>query len=220
MVNYKGLLLFLFTVFLFSCKEETQVNEVQGFVRSDCFTPIAFTEVAFKINPGGSFNETIIMASDITDQNGYFRFTYELEEVKSGTADLIVVGESGYTNIIEALPLNEDLEVVGNMRNQSDVIFTLTGPKVYQPTDTLYYGMEGGEEYFWVQPSTGDSDTIYSRIGNAYEASEWRAFYYGLGSSEFALAKEALGIQDSAYNHIYLEIMGCSKNEMFDLYIE
>ncbi|MAY85058.1 MAG: hypothetical protein CMP59_13090 [Flavobacteriales bacterium] len=205
---------------LYSCKEETRVNEVQGFVYSDCSTPIANTEVAFKINPGQSFSETIIMASDVTDQNGYFRFTYELEEVKKGRADLIVVRESSYETIIEAVPLNKDHDLKGFLINQSDVIFTLTGPRVYQATDTLFYGIQGGEEYLWVQPSTGAMDTIYSRIGNRFEANQWKTFYYGIGSTEFALSKEALGIKDSSYNHVSLQIFGCSDTKTFNLYIE
>lgn len=220
MKGFSYLLLASVGFFLIGCKEETRVNKVQGFLRSDCSTPIRNTEVALKINPGESFSETIIMATDISDQNGAFRFTYELEELKSGKADLIIVGESSYQNIIENLPLNRDLDLLGYLQNQSDVIFTLSGPKVYQTTDTLFYGMEGGEEYSWVQPTTGASDTVYSRIGIEYEATQWRAFYYGVGSAEFELSKEALSIQDSSYNHVYFEIKGCEQNEMFDLYIE
>jgi hypothetical protein len=220
MSKYSGYFLVILVIFLQACKEETRVNEVQGFLRSDCSTPISNTEVALKINPGESFSETIIMATDISDQNGAFHFTYELEEVKRGKADLIIVGESSYQNIIENLPLNRDLDVVGYLQNRSALIFTLTGPKVYQPTDTLFYAIEGGEEYSWVQPTTGASDTIFSDIGIEYEATEWRGFYFGVGSAEFELSKEALTIEDSTYNNLYFEIQGCKQNETFDLYIE
>jgi len=216
----KRSLIFIIFISLFSCKEETRVNEVQGFVFSDCNTPIANTEVAFKINPGESFAETIIMATDVSDENGYFRFTYELEEEKSGAADLIVVDESSYRTISKELPLNEDLQLRAYQQNRSDVIFSLTGPRVYQATDTLFYGIEGGEEYNWVQPSTGNIDTVYSSLGNTYQTTQWRAFYFGVGSSEFALSKEALGIEDSSYNHVYVEIKGCGETEVFDLYVE
>jgi len=204
---------------MYACKEETRVNEVQGFAKSDCFTPIANTEVAFKINPIGSFSETIIVASDVTDQNGYFRFTYELEEDRSGSADLIAVGESSYQTILENVPLGRDHELQAYLQNRSDLIFEIITFRLYQPTDTLFYGIEGGEEYRIIQPEAGDTDTIFSRNGNAFEASLRRAFYFGVGSPEFSLAKEALGIQDSAYNHIYFDIGGCEEDKTFTLLI-
>lgn len=218
--NWSGYLMAIFMVGLIACKEETRVNQIEGRIYSDCENSISGREVAFKANPTGAFKETVILASDITNDVGYFRFSYELEEDKSGSADLILVGQDGYSEIITNVPLNRDLQLSGYQRNESVLTFSLTGPKIFQPTDTLFYGMQNSTETFWVQPDSSAMDTLRVKANNRYGAQPWLAFYYGVGKTEFDLAKEALSIKDSSYNHIYFQISGCPQTETFNLYIE
>ena len=220
MVNYRnffGSLLFIF-VFV-SCKEETKVNTVEGFLYNDCTAPASGREVGFKANAEASFNEPIILATAVCNSSGYFRFTYELEEDKSGSADLIVVEDVGFTTALVDIPLNKDQDLDAYIVNQTPIHFTLTGTKVYQPTDTFYYGVQYGEEKFEVQPDSGYMGLLHSRLPNTIAPSRWVAFYYGIGSADFAKAKESIGIQDSVYNFRYLQVTGCDDSENFDLVI-
>lgn len=220
MKNYKRIyLLLLVGVVLVSCKEETRVNTVEGFLYHDCSFPLGGTEVAFKANKGTAFTEPLILATDICDASGYFRFTYELEEDKSGTADLIIVEEVGYSTVLASIPLNKDQQLRPYRNNLSTVIFNYTGQKVFQPTDTLFYGMQYGVEKYKIQPVVGFSDTLYTRLPNTIDPSRWTAFYYGAGSGDFKLSKEALTLQDSSYNHVWIQAMGCGDVDQFNLWI-
>lgn len=211
--------LLLISILLFSCKEETRVNTVEGFLYQDCGFPLGGTEVAFKANQGGSFTEPLIFATDVCEPNGYFRFTYELEEDKTGTADLIIVENEGYTTVLQDIPLNRDQQLTARRVNESPIIFTYTGQRVFQPTDTLFYGVQAGIETYVVQPLVGFKDTLYSRLPNTINPKRWVAFYFGAGRNDFNLSKEAFSIQDSSYNHVWLEVEGCGDIEQFDLRI-
>ena len=211
--------LIMITFLLFSCKEETRVNNIEGFLYQDCGFPLGGTEVAFKANQGGSFTEPLIFATDICEPNGYFRFTYELEEDKFGTADLIIVEKEGYSTVLQDVPLNKDQQLTARRINESPVIFTYTGQRLFQASDTLFYGVQGGKETFVVQPVVGFKDTLYSRLPNTINPKRWVAFYFGVGSNDFDLSKESLSIQDSSYNHVWIEVEGCGDIEQFDLWI-
>lgn len=209
----------LLLLLLAACKEETRVSTVEGFLFNDCSFPLAGTEVAFKANRGGAFAEEIILASNVCDANGYFRFTYELEEDKVGSANLIMVESEGFTTVLQQIPLNKDQQLRAFKNNATPVIFKLTGTKVFLPTDTFYYGIQNGPELSVIQPSIGFSDTLYTKFGNVLGQDRWIAFYFGFGKNNFQLSKEALSIQDSLFQNVYVNVSGCDDLEAFDLFL-
>lgn len=211
---------FLISLFVVACKEETRVNEVVGTVYSECGVPLGGAEIALKANSGGSFNESIILATDITESNGYFRFTYELEEDKSGTGDLILVENPGYTTLLTNIALNKDQELYPYKNELSPVVFTYTGQSNLQNTDTLFYSLQYGGNDFVIGPTIGFKDTLYSKLPNTIDAKRWVAFSYGVGQVEYRKSIQALGIKDSSYNQVYVQVEGCGDLDQFNLWIQ
>ncbi len=210
----------LVILILSSCKEETRVNHVEGFLYYSCGEPLSDAEVAFKANSGSSFTEPLILATDVTEPNGYFNFTYELEEDKKGNADLILVESTGYTTLIEALAINEDHVLDAYVNNETSVTFTYTGAKPLTANDTLYYGIQGGVESYKVQADTGYSNVVKTKLPSTLNPKKWVAFYFGVGLAEFNLSKEALSIEDSTYNHRWMQVSGCGDSKSINLWVQ
>lgn len=206
---------------LFACQEETIVSQVEGTLYQNCSGQgIPFAEVAFKTNIGGSFSEALILGASSTNANGNFQFTYELEENETGTGDLILLSSNGYTNLIQNLPLSRDHKLVLYQDNETSLIVTLSGTRVFAATDTLFMALTNNNEVrSVVQPQLGTIATLSAKTPNLYQAQASGIFYYGIGSTDFAKAKEALNIADSSYNHISLKLNGCIENDLLTLVI-
>ena len=205
---------------LFSCAEKTQVNLVSGTLFLTCTDRLANFEIALKANQGRDFNSPIILGSATTDNQGSFNFTYELEEEDEGTGDIILVKSTGFETLISGVELNESLQLVLYRNDISAVLINLDGSKVYAPTDTLFYGnLETGEESFKVQPMNGALDTFYIRVPNQNQNSDNTIIYYGVGSSDFAISKEAANLSDSSYQNITVNLKGCDEQSVNTLVI-
>lgn len=211
--------LFIVSVLLiFSCKEETQVNTVEGMLYSDCGVPLSSAEVALKANPGGAYNDAIIIGTDVSESSGYFKIDYNLEEDKSGSADLILVRENGYHTLANDLELNEDHQLSVAEQITTEIGFTYTGTRNLTPQDTLFYGIQAGDERYKVGAQVGFSDTVTTTILNSPSNSRWTAFYFGLGKNDLKRSKEALTLQDSIYRNVWLELKACDTMKTFQLF--
>lgn len=212
MRNKNAYWLVLLLVF-FSCREETRVNMVSGTLFQDCETRLANTEVALKANIGVDFGDPIILGTATTNSAGQFNFTYELEEDDEGSADLLLIKTKSFETLLSNMKLNIDQRLVIFRENKATVVISLSGSKAFTSTDTLYYGLSRNElEAFKVEPVNGVLDTFILSVpnleaGNATEA----ILYYGVGTSDFQKAKEALSASDSSSQHVSLMLKGCNQ---------
>jgi hypothetical protein len=203
-----------------ACQEDTVVTSISGNVYSDCNTPIANGEVAYKVNAGGSYSDPIIIASAITNSSGYFQFTYELEEDESGTADLILIEKEGYQTFIQGLELKKDKSLSLYLENTSTITVKLSGTKSWTGTDTLFYGLNpAGYENDTMPTANGSLDPIQVQVPNLYKSASTYTFYYGVGEADFKIAKSALTDENSNYQNISLSLEGCSQNEQVEMTI-
>lgn len=200
---------------LFACREETQVNMISGTLYQDCENRLPNAEVALKANIGVDFGDPIILGTAVTNSSGQFSFAYELEEDDKGTGDLLLIKTRSFETIISSIKLNIDQQLVLYRGNQSPIQVNLAGNKVFSATDTLFYGInKKGIEAFKVQPSNGVLDTLIISIPNLESSNTYDdIFYFGVGSADFQLAKEAISIQDSSYQNIPLMLKPCAKSE-------
>jgi hypothetical protein len=177
---------------------------------------------SIKVKQGvGSFNEPIILASAITDQNGYFQFSYELDEIESGSADLIRPNNQGFVTLIENIELKKDKNLTLYAQNQSTMILSLTGNRAWSAQDTLYYHISyNNQDFFKVQPSIGPLDTFYISVPNLENTGAFTWLNYGIGRQDFMRSKIASTIQDSTYQNIGLLLEGCSALEQVEIAIE
>ncbi len=207
--------IFLYTILLlsiFSCREGTQVNVINGTLFQDCSTRIPNAEIALKANIGANFGEPIILGTSITNDQGAFNLTYNLDEDDEGTADLLLINSVGFETLISSIKLNINQDLVLFRVNESNLLVNLDGTKVYGVLDTLFYGISYTSlESFKVQPSVGLIDTLNFLVPNYTAGSNLETtFYYGIGNADFELSKEAVEISDSSYQNIPLIIYGCS----------
>ena len=204
---------------LFACREETRVNMVSGTLYQDCENRLSNTEVALKANIGVDFGDPIILGTAVTNASGQFSFAYELEEDDEGTGDLLLIKTNSFETIISDIKLNIDQQLELYRNNQTSIKVNLAGNLVFSATDTLFYGInKKAVEEFKVQPSNGVIDTIIISVPNLEQGKTFDAvFYFGLGSADFQLAKEALSIQDSSYQHIPLMLKPCAKSESVEM---
>lgn len=196
---------FVALVALNSCTEKTNVNLVNGTLFQDCENRLAGLEIALKTNAGGSFNNQLILGSAISDANGSFNFTYELEEDDQGTGDLILIKSTGFESLIEGITLNENFSATLYRNKVSTIALNLSGNRVYTANDSLFYGIEGNtEEYFKVQPTVGVLDTLQSNALTINNNDLPVQLYYGLGRADFEKAK-----MDTSFNNIDIILKGC-----------
>lgn len=193
---------------------------VSGRIFNDCNNTLGSAEIALKANVGVDFGDPIILGSGIANGQGSFSFTYELEEDDEGTGDLILISSQGFETLISSVTLNSNLNLTLYKENQSTVYIDLSGTKNFAANDTLFYGLQlNSAENFVVQPSNGRIDTLFGTVPNLISSSTSTNIYYGVGSSEFNLAKEALSIADSSFNHIQLNLLGCVESDTSTLII-
>src|SRR5690554_323660 len=162
MIKVKKITLFaVVAISAIACKRETSLHTIQGNLKSDCSQAMVNAEVALK-SLGGSINsETLIIGSAITNESGNFQFTYELEEDEEGTAELILLKESGYSTLISGITLGSNLQLKLFLTNLATVYINLGGSRQLSATDTLYYGIsEFDAEFNKVQVNSGRVDTI------------------------------------------------------------
>jgi len=206
----------------FGCEDETVISEVSGQVYSDCSkAPAQGVEIAFKVNPSSrSFSEPIILASSVTDQNGYFQFSYELEESDKGNADLIQIGSDGVNALVEDLDLQEDHELTLYAQNFSTLVLTQTGNRVLGPQDTLFVQLSyNGKEYYNVQAAKGIFDTLYLEVPNPKTNGTNTWINYGVGRQDLLRSIEASNIEDSAYQNVFKRLEGCTEQEEASLWV-
>ena len=207
---------------LVSCKEDTVVSQISGVVYYNCSnTPYPHAEVALKTQlSDNGFNVEYIIGGAMANQSGQYNFTYELDAELSGKVQLILLKDPGFTTAFSDLEINKDYTLNLFVENTSTIIVNRTGTKVFAATDSLYVASDIDQNpSITVQPLTGYIDTIYANIPNQYNSSENATFIYGIGYADFLLAKEALGIADSAYNHQAMILDGCLKPTIVDLVI-
>jgi len=206
-------------VLLFACREETRVNMISGTLYQDCGSRLANAELALKANIGVDFGDPIILGTAVTNGSGQFSFAYELEEDDEGTGDLLLIKTKSFETIISAIKLNIDQKLVLYRNNQSSIQVNLAGNLVFSATDTLFYGInKEGSETYKVQPANGVLDTLVVQVPNLKPSDTTKSvFYYGVGSEDFKLAKEAISIKDSSYQNIRLLLEGCSAAESVEM---
>ena len=203
-----------------ACKEDTQVNRISGQLFNDCSTSQAFAEVALKSNVGNDFNDPIILGSGLTDANGNFSFTYELEEDKIGRGNLLYIAERGFETILENIQLNRDIVATMYRQNFAQVTIKLEGSRMFASQDTLFYGINSNsKEAFRVQPSPSFLDTFFIQVPNRIDRGSPLTFYYGVGKAAFDISREALSISDSVFQHISLTLAGCNRKDTVTMVI-
>lgn len=211
MIKVKKITLFaVVAISAIACKRETSLHTIQGNLKSDCSQAMVNAEVALK-SLGGSINsETLIIGSAITNESGNFQFTYELEEDEEGTAELILLKESGYSTLISGITLGSNLQLKLFLTNLATVYINLDGSRQLSATDTLYYGIsEFDAEFNKVQVNSGRIDTVQFEIPNTLSNQSERVLYFGIGRADFQKAKEAVSIEDSSYQHVPFQARGC-----------
>jgi len=203
--------LFLSIAFLFSCAEDTQVNLISGQLFESCDNPLGPIEIALKANVGASFGDPLILGSGVSEGNGVFNFTYELEEDDKGTADIILITNSGFETLITGLEVNKDMNLTLYRNNTSKTLIELAGSMTFELDDTLFYGLsQTGEEKFVVQPSNGIVDSLLFAKPNTVDNQLSTIIYYGVNRTDFNLSKEALTIKDSVFQNISITFEGCN----------
>ncbi len=207
--------------FLSSCSEETIVSEIKGNIYLDCsYAALEGAEISLKANAGASFSEPLIIGGDIADRNGAFQFTYELEDNERGTGDLILTQSTGFITLLEQIELNRDFKFSLFYENTAHAFIDLSGTRVFGPADTLFMALEANNVVSYVvQPNPGRIDTLSASLSNRIDGRQLNTLYYGIGSADFALSKEAFGIADSTYNHLPVNLTGCLANDLVDLII-
>ncbi len=204
-----------------ACDDDSQINLVEGTLYRDCNTPLPYRELALKSKIEGSFSEVIILGAATTDADGRFQFTYEMGEEEEGLGEMIYVSDQGYTTILDNLILNRDVILNLYLENRSAIQIALSGNRNFSPNDTLYYSITGnGQEFYRIQPANGLIDTIYSQVPARYNGQTSRLFYYGIGLADFSKARQAVGIADSTYQHIPIDLSACGPLQTLSLKLD
>ncbi len=210
----------ILTSFFISCQEETRVNSFSGRLYANCITTSSSSEIALKTNIGSSFSEQILLGGAVTDANGSFNFTYELEERDKGTGDIILINEKGFQTILTDIPVNRDNNLNLYINNTATIYLDLSGGKIWQATDTLYYGIDDTENiYSLMQPSNGRIDTLFKDVIQKYEGSTEATFFYGVGRSNLNQAIDSLSNPKSSFQNLPIDLEGCDNFEQIDLVI-
>lgn len=206
-------LIALCSIVLISCTEKTKVNLVSGTLFNNCTDVLPNSEIALKANVSGSFTEPIILGSAISDSQGNFNFTYELEEEDNGTGNIILVQQNGFETIVENIELNENRSFNIYRSNSTEVAIKAIGNRVFSSSDTLFYGFTNtNSELSLIQPVNNSFiDTI--QISSTINLSEEQStiLYYGVGTADFNLSKEATTIQDSVFQNVTVVLGGCGE---------
>jgi hypothetical protein len=212
----------VFSITLIACTEKTQVNTVRGTLFNNCNSRLPYNEVVLKANIGESFGDPIILASGISNQDGGFDLSYELEEEDKGTAAVLLLSDNGYMTLLEEMKLNQDQELVlyKNLE-QLSIVVQLAGTKVWNSGDTLFLGAHpAGPESFVVQPTNGVIDTLIYPTYNTRSGTNTITLYYGVGSADFRKSEEELFIADSTYQHIEFTSAVCAGDNVVSVIID
>lgn len=216
----KVLLNILLIGLLFSCKENTQVNTISGRIFIDCEVPLVNAELALKTNVGGNFQDPFIIGSAISEADGSYSLSYQLEEESRGSADLLLIQSTGFETLLRSLPLNQTIQINLSLKNESEVFVNFSSNQALGVNDTLFYATNRlNQEHFVIQPMTGNIDTLKVGVMNQIEGSSEAILYYGLGKQEFTISKNALSIQDSSFQHLPLTLFGCGDTLSTSIFI-
>lgn len=214
----KYLSLIILVICLISCEDDAVVTEISGIVYDDCSgTPKSYAEVAYLVNAGQSFSEPILIAGDVTDANGYFKFNYELGENENGTANLILVNPNGFNTLVSGLELKKDYYLTLANNNIASLVINLSGTRVFGPNDTLYMGLPTGfEDTYVVQPTSGHIDTLFAAVENSIVAPTSSTLMFGFGLTDFQRSKAAFAA-DTVYRHRSVNLSGCNQYNVLNL---
>ncbi len=194
-----------------ACKNDTVVSEITGKVYYDCGrSPYGFAEVALKTEPSGSFGDPIILGGAVANAGGQFSFNYELDDEESGNASLILVQESGFRTLLTEIKLKEDLYEEFVLSSSASATINLSGTRVFTATDTLYFSSNlSAKKSFVVQPSSGIIGNFNFDINQTSQTNIDLRFIYGIGLSDFNLAKTGLGNDNPSHNKIIVSLNRC-----------
>lgn len=203
-----------------ACEKDSIISEISGTFYSDCEQPYDNAEIGLKSSGLSGNSEPLILGSAITNKDGSFSFTYELEDNEGGNADLILFNKVGYETIIKNIPLKRNLDLQLYLNNEATIVLNLLANQPLLPNDTLFYGITKlNVDTFKLQPQTGVLDTIVKEVPNTFDGGMSATIYYGVGTADFLKSKEAVELQDSVFQNISLNLEGCLKVEQDTLQI-
>lgn len=181
-------------LFIIACTEKTQVNVIQGQLFESCNTAIGGVEIALKANEGSGFNNPIILGSDVTNADGTFSFTYELEEDESGSGSILMIKKRGFKTLISSIELNESLNLNLYNRDTVNLSIELQGSRIYTANDTLFYAYNGlPTTYFVSPPQNGILANLVLGLAPIVNSVIEPQVYYGIGKVNFNQAKQLTG---------------------------
>ena len=192
---------------IIACEKEKQENSIQGKLFNDCtYTPIGEVEVVLQEKGNQDRN----IAADITTANGTFLLSYEMEEDKTGFADLAYFNGTFYEKVLTQIPLNESYQLNVVKNQTSSVVVTLSTTQAHQ-NDTLIYAVEGSNFVRnRVSPTNGGLDTMIINLPASVTNTENRILYWGMGEADFNVSEAALSDANSNYHHIPLQLSACT----------
>jgi len=206
----KWLTVSLAMALLFSCKEKTNVNLINGVLYDDCNTIIPNREIALKANQGGNFTNPIILGSAISNADGSFDFTYELEEESIGTGNILLVNEIGFETLLQGIELNEDFTINLYREDVGELEVVLSGTRTLNPSDTFFYATtQSTTTRFIVQPNYATLDTLSIKLVNQNKDAQVTEFYYGIGINHFNDARNAAFDEERRFQNIQFSLNGC-----------
>ena len=135
-MNQKNRLILLFVLFLFNaCIKDTKVYTIKGILSQNCnHTPIAgeALELWQQREVG---NQKATLATTTTDGNGYFTFSYKVD---NDNYPLTIRNAGGYT-YMERIPQRQNLQnLVVYQAPTTSIKLSLNVQNAYTSSDTLY----------------------------------------------------------------------------------
>jgi len=195
---------------MFGCEAEMQTNVIQGKLLKDC-NKEAVGNVELLLKDQSRQGKAI--ASDITASDGSFLLSYDMDEDKSGNAEISYYNGSFYQPILSAVPLNESYQLILLLNNTASVPLEIE-TALNLSKDTFFYALQSSKiPMQLIGPQNGSRDTIVQAISNSIVRTNSDIFYWGLGNKDFEISQNALGIKDSTSNHIPLNLSSCTFSE-------
>lgn len=207
---------------LLGCKNDTVISKISGTLYLNCNNPAVNLEVGLKTIGVNGNSESLILGSAITNTNGEFNFTYEVDDKDAGEVELILFQNQGYSTIIKNLPLKRDLGLENlYMASSSSLILTLGGEYQFTANDTLFYGISNPSTIsYQLMPENGTLDTLLFNFDAIINGNTLPLIVcYGIGQSDYNKSLEAANITDSSYQNIELKLLPCTTIEVDSIII-
>ncbi len=207
---------------LLGCKNDTVISKISGTLYLNCNNPAVNLEVGLKTIGVNGNSESLILGSAITNTNGEFNFTYEVDDKDAGEVELILFQNQGYSTIIKNLPLKRDLGLENlYMASSTSLILTLGGEYQFTANDTLFYGISNPSTIsYQLMPENGTLDTLLFNFDAIINGNTLPLIVcYGIGQSDYNKSLEAANITDSSYQNIELKLLPCTTIEVDSIII-